>query len=615
MSGPLIPGRLTTGFSLNRNEAQNVDTVNATFPTGVFALGITRPTVNQGITFQNTYQFSDSTAFSLNGSYRTNNAKNQGVGGFALPERAYVTSGNNWNVQVKEFSAVSTTKIFEAQFNLSGDHDETTPITDALRINVSDAFSIGGAQNGADSDLRNYNFSSLYTQLGEKWTLKTGVEGAYRKRRSLSYANFIGTFSFSSLDNYQNGKPNQFRQLGGTPLTENNQLEFGLFLQNDVKLSPRLTLMFGGRYQLQSNVQDHNNFGPRVSMAYAIGRATVIRAGAGLFHQMIPENKMGDQQRLSGQQYEIVINNPTYPDPFQGGELRTPSVRVTDPNLVVPYQFIAMASYERTVLGNLFFSVTAERDREVHRTRLRNLNAAMDLTSPVPASCKPGQSSDTCVRPFPNRANILNLESSASSSRNMLRLSVRERFSILTVTANYTLSTEYLDSQPVNNLGNTNASAGYGVDGLNSDQYNLRLDWGSTTQPKHQGNTTVNAQLPLGIFLSGTMNAGGARRYSIMTGKDDNQDGTINDRPAGLGRNTGLGPGTLNFNFNISKAIFFGPRTGNSRTNMNVFANMTNAFNRANYNPPSGVMSSPNFGRSTGAGDPREIEVGVRYQF
>ncbi len=114
------------------------------------------------------------------------------------------------------------------------------------------------------------------------------------------------------------------------------------------------------------------------------------------------------------------------------------------------------------------------------------------------------------------------------------------------------------------------------------------------------------------------MSKAGRRRYTILTGKDDNQDTTINDRPPGVGRNTGVAAGTLTFNFNISKAFFFGSGNGASnttRTNVNLFANMTNAFNHPNYAAPSGVITSPNFGRSTSAGDPREIEIGMRFQF
>ena len=48
---------------------------------------------------------------------------------------------------------------------------------------------------------------------------------------------------------------------------------------------------------------------------------------------------------------------------------------------------------------------------------------------------------------------------------------------------------------------------------------------------------------------------------------------------------------------------------GATRTNANVFANMTNAFNHPNYAAPSGVMSSPNFGKSTSAGEEAQVSA------
>jgi len=146
--------------------------------------------------------------------------------------------------------------------------------------------------------------------------------------------------------------------------------------------------------------------------------------------------------------------------------------------------------------------------------------------------------------------------------------------------------------------------------------YNLAADWGSAGGfPARQFGATVNAQLPLGVFLTGTMSTSSGRHYNITTGRDDNRDTQVNDRPPGLRRNSGVAAGQLTFGFNISKAFFFDAASVTTRKNLNVFANMTNAFNRTNFGNPSGVMTSPAFGRPTSAGDPREIEVGMRYQF
>src|SRR5262249_38156635 len=149
---------------------------------------------------------------------------------------------------------------------------------------------------------------------------------------------------------------------------------------------------------------------------------------------------------------------------------------------------------------------------------------------------------------------------------------------------------------PANNYGNAVIAAGYGPDGLGMDNYNLASDWAMITTPLHNLNTTVNAQLPMGIFLTNTMSLRAHGRYTITTGKDDNQDTASNDRPLGLSRNSEIAPAQLTFNFNISKAFFFGAgaSNGSTRKNVNAFANLTNAFNRPNYAAPSGVMTSPN---------------------
>src|SRR5690606_20010825 len=142
------------------------------------------------------------------------------------------------------------------------------------------------------------------------------------------------------------------------PLLEASQTELAFFVQNDLRLTPRFTFMYGVRYEVQTNIDDYNNIDPRLGIAYAIGRATVIRGGAGIFHQRLPFNVIQGQRRLDGtRQYEIVIDHPSYPDPFESGSIRNTlqSVRVTDPDITVPYNTVLMASFERTFLTNLFW--------------------------------------------------------------------------------------------------------------------------------------------------------------------------------------------------------------------------------------------------------------------
>jgi len=195
---------------------------------------------------------------------------------------------------------------------------------------------------------------------------------------------------------------------------------------------------------------------------------------------------------------------------------------------------------------------------------------------------------------------VLNLTNVSFQRTHNVRLNVRHRFSIFNVTGNYLYQNGTEDNTDF---------------GLPTNSYDPRADWSTRGMPRHVFNSSVNAQMPAGIFLTESLNTNSGRFYTITTGKDDNQDGTKNDRPAGVVRNSAVGPARINVDFNVSKAFFLRGGAQGGRTNLNVFANITNVFNRVHYNNPSSVMSSENFGKYTSASDPREVEVGMRFQF
>ena len=610
VSGPVLPGRLTMSFAGRQNEAENVATINATLADGSpFSSEIVRPTTHRFLSTGGTYQFADAHSLTYHMEYAPYSEKNQGIGGFVLPERAWASEGHSWIVDLKQFSSLSARSIYEMRFQVNNSHAETVPTTTGVRTDVVDAFSSGGSGNRTESDNRNYEIGNLYTRIGEGTTIRFGFDGIYRKNRALSTANFDGTFTFSSLDDFNQGRPFQYRVARGEPLLETTQTELSFFMQNDWRLTPELTFYYGFRYDWQTNLDDADNFGPRLGLAYALGPATVIRGGLGVFYNSLPINMVEDQRRLDGtRQFQTVIAAPSYPDPFESGTVQNllPSVRVLDPTLSAPYFSAGLISIERTFLTNLFVSAAYEHKHDVHRLRFRDVNAPRDTTADVPRSCTKDQSAETCVRPDPTKEEILNLEGTRASIHHSLRLTYRQRFSIFNVSANYQYQRVHSDGGPRANRGTP------------ADNYDLRAEWSfDRFYPTHTLGSTVNAQLPLGIFLTGTMSTNSGPRYTITTGTDDNQDGYLTDRPLGFTRNTGDAPKFLSFGFNISKAFFFEGTGGTNatRTNLNVFANITNAFNNVNFNPPSGVMTSPNFGLSTSARDPRLIEIGLRFQF
>jgi hypothetical protein len=603
VGGPVIPGRLTTNVNVSYSLAQQVDTINATLPEGPFSLGIARPTVNRSINSRNTLQLADAHSLSFDARYFADEHKDEGIGGFTLRERASHRNGANFGAEVRQFSALGVGGIFEARFNMFSNRVKIVPFSDAVRIDVSDTFNSGGAQNRYEDSNRNYNFSNLYTRLGQKLTIKTGMEGAYRRNQSFSLNNFGGTFSFANLDEFLSGVADTYRVARGEPRQVTTQLELAGFIQNDVALTRQLTLMFGVRYDAQSNLGDRNNFSPRASVAYGAGRGTVIRGGWGVFYDRMEIQRVAEQRRYDGvQQYEIVIDKPLYPDPFTGSRRQAfPSVRITDPGLVMPHKFVTMVSVEKTFWRTLL--VTAMYDyQDMHgRFVMRDLNQPLDTRASRPIPCALETPSEVCMRPDPTRGSVLNLTNLSFQTTHTVRLSLRHRFSIFNVTSNYVYQNRFEDN---------------GDYGIPTNSLEPRADWSTGNQPRHGWNGSLNAQMPFGIFLTETASANTGRFYTITTGKDDNQDGTKNDRPAGVGRNSALGPKRINFDLNISKAFFMGGAgTAGTRKNVNLFANVINMFNRVHYNNPSAVMSSDKFGQYTGAADPREVEVGLRFQF
>jgi hypothetical protein len=591
-SGPVLRNRLTMSVNGNQNESQNVGTVHALTLDGPFDMGIVNPYLGRSVGSNGTLQLSEVNSVVFGLSYGINRRSNQGVGGYTLPERASNGHEHFMDLWGRMVSVFSSRTLYETTFEAWRDHGDTTPLTDAVSIDVLGAFSSGGAQNTNVNDFRNYSFGNLFSQTRTKLTWRAGLSGNFIRSRTFSENTFLGNFTFSDLDAYQAGTPQTFRVNSGDPELINDQIETSAFLDADLKLTRQLTAMFGIRYDWQTNLGDHNNAAPRAGVAYAIGHSTVIRGGAGIYYSRLDNWIVETQRRYDGtRQTQTVISNPSYPNPFQSGDVSIippSSVRITDPGIVAPYEMISSISLEKTFSNNLFVSGKYEYKRGVHQFRSRNLNAPL-----------PGQS----TRPEPGSGDVLNLESTAMTRSQIVSANMRQRFSIFNVSANYSFYSLYGDSD--------------GPFSTPSNNYNLTSDWGRQTQARHQFNATVNSKLFYGVFLTGTMSTTSGVPYNITTGQDDNFDTNFSDRPAGVHRNSGTGSGYVVFNFNISKAIFFGKggAAAGSGTNLNVFANMTNAFNHTNFGTPSGIMTSSFFGMPTSAQDARQIEVGLRFQF
>lgn len=187
------------------------------------------------------------------------------------------------------------------------------------------------------------------------------------------------------------------------------------------------------------------------------------------------------------------------------------------------------------------------------------------------------------------------------------------------------------------------------------NQYNWRSEWAhSSFDTRHRFISNLNLRLPKDSTLSFLIFANSGRPYTMTTGKDNNGDQTTNDRPAGIPRNSLTGPGTYNVNTSFTKQfalrkpeaqktasntpgaagvnpalpqiIVGGPGgpavipqapAGNSAPGpkMSLSIQAQNLLNNTQLRGYSGVLTSPLYGKPTGAAQGRFIILGLGFTF
>jgi hypothetical protein len=103
--------------------------------------------------------------------------------------------------------------------------------------------------------------------------------------------------------------------------------------------------------------------------------------------------------------------------------------------------------------------------------------------------------------------------------------------------------------------------------------------------------------------------------FNILLGSDRNFDTNNNDRPGGVGRNTGHGFDYASLDLRLSRRFRI-----TEHLTLDLTADGFNLLNRANYSVPNntfgaGTTPLPTFGQSTQALDPRQFQFGVRLSF
>jgi hypothetical protein len=318
----------------------------------------------------------------------------------------------------------------------------------------------------------------------------------------------------------------------------------------------------------------------------------VIRGGAGVFYDRTGPGPIGDLLHFNGANLLRFIVDPplvSYPiDPAVLSQIRVSLVTLA-PSEHIPYVLQYSIGGERQVTARSTFSVVYVGTRGIGAFRSIDANAPVLLGG-------------AAVYPNPALGQVRQIQSEGYLKGNALELTFRGK------------PGKYFSGQIQYTLSRTDNNT-TGITFFPANSYNAGADWGRADNDRlHKFDLLASTQptrfFTLGVGLS--LYAG--KPVNITTGGDDNQDGILNDRPAGVGRNTLAGPGLIDLDLNLSRDFPLSRAKKEARI-LSLSLNSFNVLNHPNYVSYIGTQASPLFGKPVAAQPPRRMQLDVQFKF
>jgi hypothetical protein len=640
MSGPLRHDR-TFFFSNFEQTRRNYSAVLTISPTAVNAINnrlravnYSGPLVTTGVvpaSFDTTNFFTRidhvinqrnqlSGRYSL---YHINAVNSRSVGGLNDISRGTGLRDTDQTAVISNITTFSSRTLNEARFQYTNSRLDA-PVNDE----VGPAVNIAGIANFGTATVsplgRDINLfeavDNVSTQRGDH-SLKFGGDFLYNRVNILFPGAVQGVYAFRSLNDFLTGNYLNYQQAFGAPSQVQSNPNVGVFVQDEWRVRPDLTLNAGLRYDAQflpEPIQtDADNIAPRVGIVYAPGdHKTVVRASFGLYYDRIPLRATSNALQRDGSKFLVVQLSPTQPGApvfpnvlaVQPATLPTkPNITRIDPNIEASYSQQANLQIERELPGNAVVSIGYLHVRGLHVILSRNVNVPT-----VPASA----GIPNLGRPDPNWGNISRFESSGTSNYDGMVVSFNKRAARW---ANVRLS--YTLSKAIDDAGNfffSSVQNNFNIRddrGLSDNDQRHRLVVSGSLEAPQEGKTTGFRRALQGFQLGYIFTYGSRLPFNVLLGNDRNFDTNNNDRPVGVGRNTGRGFDFASLDLRLSRKFRI-----TEKVELQLLAEGFNVLNRTNFGVPnntfgSGVQPLPAFGQPTAAFDPRQFQFGMKVSF
>ncbi|HKV91498.1 MAG TPA: TonB-dependent receptor [Candidatus Angelobacter sp.] len=596
---------------------------------------------------------------------RTNIESQLGINGvsqrpedFGLPNLNFAPQFSSLQDITPVFRTTQNISISDSMSQSHGKHSFTWggdfrhQLVDASNAsNARGTFIFSGAATGLP-------FADFLLGLAQETSLQSGA---------IDYRFRANTFDLFVQDNWRAGKNLTFnlgvRYEYVTPYTELNNQLVNLDVAPDFsKVAPVLPRQVGpvtGKKFPDGLINaDHNNFAPRLGLAWKPRPKTVVRAGYGVNYNISQYGQMATQLGFQPP-FAVAQNNPAptgsfltlqngFPAAIASSPLHITNTYAVDPDYRLPYVQTWNLNIQQEIKNSVVVNIGYTGAKGTHLDIVR---APDQLPSGGPrfTACTPTTPADVqCVQPFL-------FESSEGSSilhQGMLRVRKRLRHG-LSVGGTYVYSKSIDDASSIDggasvvaqndldiaaerSLSSFDQRHRFTTDYLYELPFGKDKKWLSKGGPAQNilggflfsGNVTLASGLPFSpqIFGRGVdlgRGVTGSARPDLATGQSIQlSDPTIQEwfntaaftAPANVfgtaGRNSIIGPGTVQVDMSVSKNIQIKEMQA-----LEVRLSATNVFNTVHFTSIDATFGSPTFGQVVGAGAMRKAQITARYRF
>lgn len=663
LGGSLIKQKAS--FSINAMVNRSFDTpyFNYTGPDGakVTSLAPRRPRDNTFIVGLFDYAITRDQTVRMQYYDEHSSSRNIGIGGFDLLERGYSSEDHNHTLRVQEAGPLGRRFFTNTRASINWSSSDSRSVFEGPTFVVLDTFTSGGRQQRGGVRSKTIDLQSDLDYVRGINSVRTGIQlngGSYHSDTS---ANYLGTYTFESMDAFLAGQPRSYTVRVGDPNIDYWNVQAGMYVQDDIRVRKNLTFSPGVRYELQTHLRDYDNVGPRFGITWSPGKSgkTTLRGSAGVFYDWLSTGIYEQTIRVDGyRQRELNVLDPTFPvtDAASLGFTAPTNRYLFGDGLQMQRNTRVSAGIERAVTRMLRVNATYAHTLGSNLMRGNNLNAPVDG-----------------VRPDPSFSNVIEVLDDGRSRQDTLNVGAIVNFNAPKAGAGGAAGGPIMVNggmmimmpgggappppppgskpTPANARWNwqrmslfTNLGVGRALnntDGAFSTPAtgNIADDWGPAAfDVRRRFNVGWNSQQLRNFNANVNFNVSSAQPYTIRSGIDTNGDLIFNDRPAGVGRNSARGSAWWNLNgfftyfWNFGKPAATPPgvmirseggalavgqtaagTAGRFRMSLNV--QVQNLTNHANYTGFVGTLTSPLFGRPQTVFGTRKVDVGLGLSF